>query len=451
MHETDSVRLFVDALTRFWQSAGWALHRMRRLSRLQTPNPSVETLAEIREVAISLEDARREVDESKSNALRCAIMPPDLILGMAPLEWRQRVQLDLESLTLQTREIYSAQVDGSICELLTRLNVRIEELRLFLNSEKPAGDPLTHCGEIDASEGAARAEAEARGFRARGEAIYPGRLLVIRADSYGIQPADDGAIDPATDRILGIAAWGASVELKPGMVRVEGGYVSLVSGEIDRPQTGVPKVDSWVARADALRKLRRGRVEMFGRMSLTQAQLDASVREIEDLVRGSAISLLQGAPANERPALVTLARVADVTHPDDDTLTAAILELTISAAAWARKGDGVVLRNGLATASEGQHAPPDEQGEEAGVILTSNRARVLRAMAKFDASLALSNETIASETADPEARIPALSSRTVGPIVQYLIKFDLAWRPSGPRSGAALNINGRRQASKIAD
>jgi hypothetical protein len=143
--------------------------------------------------------------------------------------------------------------------------------------------------------------------------------------------------------------------------------------------------------------------------------------------------------------------VADVTHPDDESLTSAIQELLISASAWSRSDDA-----GKSALGVGGNAPTErtksEAAEEAvNVTLTPNQARVLRAMAKFDSSLAVSNETIASETGDGEARIPALSARTVGPIVQYLIQCDLAWRPMGGRSGAALNMNGRRQASKIAD
>lgn len=181
-------------------------------------------------------------------------------------------------------------------------------------------------------------KAVARSFRARGEAVYPGRLLVLRADSFAVHPVDDNAFDPATEKMMGIAIWGACDEWTMGMVQVEDGLagrsVPLIAGELDRPRTGVSKVDAWIARADALRALRRGTVEAFGEIPLTKSQLIASAEEVEMIVRESAIELLNTVPRDQRPALLALAFVADTQHPQDGHLTAAIIELTASAPAW---------------------------------------------------------------------------------------------------------------------
>lgn len=181
-------------------------------------------------------------------------------------------------------------------------------------------------------------QAEAQLFRWRGEPVYPGRLLVLRGESFAVHPVDDVEFNPATERIMGIAIWGACAEWTSGMVRVEDGPTGksapVIAGESNRPSTGVGRVDAWIARADALRKLRRGTVVSFGGIPLTRVQLIASVGEVETIVRESAIALLQNAPGDQRPALLALARVADKEHPQDDELTSAILELTASASAW---------------------------------------------------------------------------------------------------------------------
>jgi hypothetical protein len=181
-------------------------------------------------------------------------------------------------------------------------------------------------------------QAEARSFAARREAVYPGRLLVLRGGSFASHPVDDGDFNPAVERIMGIAVWGACAEWKLGMVRVEEGpdgrSAPLIAGEANRPSTGVGRVDAWIARADALRKVRCGTAVAYGAIPLTQNQLIAAVGEIEKHVREAAIALLQNAPSDQRPALLALARVADAQHPLNDELTTAILELTASAPSW---------------------------------------------------------------------------------------------------------------------
>lgn len=91
--------------------------------------------------------------------------------------------------------------------------------------------------------------------------------------------------------------------------------------------------------------------------------------------------------------------------------------------------------------------------EPAGPALTVNQSRVLRAMARFDASQLPTVAMIAKETVDPEASppVPALSDEGVRQCVVKLIESSLAERPEGVRSGARLTKAGRKLAGKIAD
>ena len=98
-------------------------------------------------------------------------------------------------------------------------------------------------------------------------------------------------------------------------------------------------------------------------------------------------------------------------------------------------------------------APPDaratdadEDGEQAPP-LTPHQVRVLATMARFDSSRLLSADMIEGEIDEAKR----LSARTIGPIVNRLIKLGLAERPEGKRSGARLTRSGRIPAQKIAD
>lgn len=183
---------------------------------------------------------------------------------------------------------------------------------------------------------------EASGFRSRREAVYPGVLLAMRGSSTGLWPVDDETHDPTIERLMGVAAWGADRAFAVGMVRIEGGpaaaFAPLVAGEARRPATGVGRIDAWIARADALRKLRLGKPVAFGGIPLSTCQLTAAVGEVERLVRESAIGLLRVAPTHERDARLALSRAADSVHPADAELTTAILELTASAPSWRAAG-----------------------------------------------------------------------------------------------------------------
>lgn len=209
---------------------------------------------------------------------------------------------------------------------------------------------MSESSDITDAEQLRRARLEARFFRARGELVYPGRLVVLRAGSFLTHPVDDDAFDLPTERIMGIAIWGAFAQCKPGMALVEEEparkFAAIIAGETRRPSTGVGRIDAWIARADALRKLRSGGVAAPGGIPLTRNQLIASVGEIESVVRESAIALIENCPCDQRAALLALARVADTQHPQQDELTPAILELNATAPAWKCSARSVSVERG---------------------------------------------------------------------------------------------------------
>ena len=129
------------------------------------------------------------------------------------------------------------------------------------------------------------------------------------------------------------------------MVRVEEGpegkSAPLIGGDDQRPSSGVPLIDAWIARADALRCVRRGYFRAFGPLPLTPLELQASVEEVTKIVREKAKDLLKIAPRDQRDLLLSLAKVVDQPTPNDQALTEAIRELLAASAVWiplSRKG-----------------------------------------------------------------------------------------------------------------
>ena len=145
------------------------------------------------------------------------------------------------------------------------------------------------------------------------------------------------------------------------MARVEDGpdgrYAAFIAGDTERPATGVPLIDTWIARADALRSLRRGRIATANPVPLTSTDLIAAAEEVSRVTRESTVKLLQAAPPDQRPALLALAAVADMQVPDDTCLTAAILELLASSVAWRGLTSG--------TSADAGEAPAEDAGEPA--------------------------------------------------------------------------------------
>lgn len=190
----------------------------------------------------------------------------------------------------------------------------------------------------------------AMGFRARHEAVYPGKLLVLRGGSSAANPVDDEAFDPSKEAIFGIAIWGAEAEFKPGMAKVEnrpnGKCAPFLATDDHRPSTGIGLVDGWICRANVLRGLRQGTSHNYGGIPLTSHQLTASTAAIEAVVRETAMRMIRSAPKDDRSGLRALARVADTEHPSDAELSAAIEEVIVNASSW--DADAVMMRRSQA-------------------------------------------------------------------------------------------------------
>lgn len=183
-----------------------------------------------------------------------------------------------------------------------------------------------------------QARMEARCFRSCHAPTYPGMLHVLQDGSFCLVPVADEAYDPPRQRPMGIALWGP-MPYFPGCTRFsdqEDGpsYVPTVCMEDRRPLSGVPRIDAWIARADALQWLLRGQPLTFGPLPLTPAQMIAGTEEVAALTREMTIALLRIAPATQRHALLALATLADSPGMTVQLLAQARIELLASAAAW---------------------------------------------------------------------------------------------------------------------
>lgn len=356
---------------------------------------------------------------------------------------------------------------------------------------------------------------KARHFRLSGKAVFPGALLALRDGSPTLHPVSDESYLPVAERIFGIAAWGACNTFKPGMVALEGGgYVPLICGQEFRPLPGIGIIDAWIARADVLRAIKRGRVEAYGGISLTRTQWLNAIAEIEWVVRDTAHRLLDRIPAAPSATRRALAVVVDAPHPTDDELTLAIVGL------FDAKANLVVAQH----AANGDALPSESLSHEDVNAISRERAKLVReviedkkvmgealdalkeadakttdveALARIEAGIQRVEAAVesvgprvgASVEGEPGADEPArpalkrcqsqvlqtmaqfdgsrllsaemiavemdssarLSEETVRQSVAKLIEVNYAERPEGPRSGARLTIAGRRLAGKIAD
>jgi hypothetical protein len=196
------------------------------------------------------------------------------------------------------------------------------------------------------------AETTARSFRATGCQVYPGVILAIQDGVRALVPVEDTALGEGPARaISGISVWGAIDDYAVGLARVEssdpGKSVFLMSGEPGRPSVGNGRIDAWIARADALRRLRQGNVCTFGgAFPISPYQANAAAAEIGRVVRARTNELLKLAPASAPAVHSALAKIADEPEPTEESLTTAIQELLASIAEWEPKrvpsspGDG---------------------------------------------------------------------------------------------------------------
>src|SRR5690606_21878769 len=198
-----------------------------------------------------------------------------------------------------------------------------------------------------------RADLEARSFRARGESIYPGKIIVIRGGSFFAHAVEDADLDLSREGIMGIAFWGCFEKWSTGLVRTEPvdseKSVLVISGRDHVFTVGVPLIDTWVARADAFRGLLIGRTRSFGGIPLTEDRSFAAAVEVARVIRLSAVHLLTGPPRSHRQVLLAMAMITDIEILTAEVLTAAIRELLASSEAWKESVEAAEAAEGVAT------------------------------------------------------------------------------------------------------
>lgn len=105
-------------------------------------------------------------------------------------------------------------------------------------------------------------------------------------------------------------------------------------GDPDREPLGIPLLDTWIARADALRKLMEGTASSYGPIPLNDEQIIAGAEEIYRAVRHRCVYLIRAMPPGQENAAIALARIADAVVPTPELLTSAIENLIVSAPTW---------------------------------------------------------------------------------------------------------------------
>ncbi len=168
--------------------------------------------------------------------------------------------------------------------------------------------------------------ARAAMFRASGASVYPGVLLVIRGGSFALHPVEDAHFDPDRDSIVGVAMWG--IESREGTANEapsEEGQVPLIAVDRDRPRTGLPVADAWIARADVARRILAGATgEPIGINPAVEA---AATSQVISTVRAQAIGVIAALPLTTTSARSAIARVSDSDRPSVELLDAAIQAL----------------------------------------------------------------------------------------------------------------------------
>lgn len=175
------------------------------------------------------------------------------------------------------------------------------------------------------------ADIEAASFRSRNMVVYPGKVLVVRADEFALQPIEDEELRYETDSMIGVSLWGPLKEYAPGTAALGDSkvpqYCVSILGDVGRDVLGTPILDTWIARADVLRWLILNQAQSFGQIPLRDDQIIAGALEIYKLVRSRAVQLVRFVPPGHDSVKMALAKVADSPKPGPQMLTEAILHL----------------------------------------------------------------------------------------------------------------------------
>lgn len=181
-------------------------------------------------------------------------------------------------------------------------------------------------------------DVQARIFRSRGMAVYPGKILVTRGGSWGLHAIEDRDFVSTNEHIVGVSLWGPLPAYTLGTAFLEpqsrGQFCVPVIGDPDREPVDIPLLDTWIARADALRGLMLGTASSYGPPPLSDGQVHAAGMEIFKAIRNRAVALLKVMPVEDKDVNMALAKVVDASSPETELLTNAIQQLITSLKSW---------------------------------------------------------------------------------------------------------------------
>lgn len=187
------------------------------------------------------------------------------------------------------------------------------------------------------------ARALARSFRQMRGDVYPGAILAKCPGERATVPVEDLDYEPSRHIVIGMAMWGhpysgsSKVDAAPALT-VEG-IVPLIACDMLRPPCGVPQIDAWIIRADAIAAAVNRRMPVVN--GLSEFQTWAALGEAYAVLRRRTATLLQEAPSAAREAVLALADVLREEFPDTDLLDVAARELLAAVSMWqAATGSG---------------------------------------------------------------------------------------------------------------
>jgi len=275
--------------------------------------------------------------------------------------------------------------------------------------------------------------ARAAMFRASGADVYPGVLLVIRGDNFALRPVEDVDYSPGRDGIIGVAMWG--LESNTSVIGDDGtpeGAVPLIAVDRERPRTGLPLADAWIARADVVRRVLSG--STLGESGMDAVTETAAIRQVVSVLRSQAVAVIASLPGSATVARAALARVADGETPTVDDLNDAIQAILAS----------TVIDRSESPAPPRTGATGDEASEKSESSNGAPKQRVLK-----DVHWTVLCEVAASLSPfEPALRANSKGLPKYDALLRRLRELEvegLVERPLGERSGWCATDKGRQR------
>lgn len=220
------------------------------------------------------------------------------------------------------------------------------------------------------------ARALARSFRQMPGDAYPGAIIATCPGEQAMVPVEDSDYEPSRHFVFGMAMWGlacsAPVVGSAPTNRTLESIVPIIACDMLRPPCGVPRIDAWIIRADAIASAITRRMPAVN--GLNECQSWAALGEAYAVLRRRTATLLQETPSTAREAILALADVVRQEFPDPVSLDTAARELLAAVSTW------------KAATGSGSQVPKDDEVDH-GVLtqpsapLTSKQAAVYEIIA----------------------------------------------------------------------